>query len=150
MSHLFSCCQKPEPVMVYYPYYVGYNPYFMPACCSACSMPYNQCTCGGKTSVLIPEELAVDTTTTPKETFIGGSEDVNLTLEYMSDGGTPATRNVTLTINSAGSTTVWTETNIADGYHIKNEFASIPPGATVELAVTDCKARLRWCETVCC
>ncbi|OQZ05082.1 MAG: hypothetical protein B6D34_00585 [Candidatus Brocadia sp. UTAMX1] len=147
-----SCCRNNAPVIVYYPYfgYVGYKPYFTPSCCPACSMPYNLCTCSNETLMMIPEDLAVDTAISTRDTFVGGIEDVNLTLEYMSDGGTPGTRTVTITITSGGGTTVWKETNIADGYHVKDDFASIQPGANVKIEVADCKARLRWCETICC
>ncbi|MEK6589203.1 MAG: hypothetical protein AABZ11_00845 [Nitrospinota bacterium] len=145
------CCNRQKPVFVYYPYYgwPGYPPYYMPACCPVCSMPYYQCTCKGEKTMMLPEELTVDASS-PKEAFIGGNEDVNLTLEYMSDGGTPASRSVKLTITGTGGTTVWEETNITDGYHVKNDFASIPPGSMVKIEVKNCKARLRWCESVCC
>lgn len=150
MSH--SCCHRQPQVVVYYPHYgwPGCAPYYTPACCPACSMPYYLCTCKSETSMILPEELTVDPSSSPKDTFIGGSGDVNLTMEYMSDGGTPASRSVKITITSGSSTTVWEETNIADGYHVKDNFASIPPGSTVKIEVADCKARLRWCESICC
>jgi len=95
----------------------------------------------------LPQELFVDSTSSPKETFVGGVEDLRLTLEYMKTGTSPHAK---ITITDADGTTVWDITTIPDGYHVKEEFATVSPGSKVKIEVTDCTARLRWCEIVSC
>ena len=97
----------------------------------------------------VPHELAVDAATPSQETFIGGKGDVHLTLEYLVDAGAPAPK-VTLTFTSGGSTSTWTDSGIAEGYHVKDSFMAVQPGTKVTIEVTDAAARLRWCETICC
>ena len=115
--------------------------------CPHCHQPQGLCGCGSRDVMNIAEELFVDAASSPKEAFIGGLEDVSLTLEYMKSGTSPE---VKLTITNGGETTAWDVTGITDGYTIKDDFASIAPGSQIKLEVTDCTARLRWCETIHC
>src|SRR5512141_481607 len=105
--------------------------------------------CGGHYPMTVPHELAVDAATPSQETFIGGKGDVHLTLEYLVDAGAPAPK-VTLTFTSGGSTSTWTDSGIAEGYHVKDSFMAVQPGTKVTIEVTGAAARLRWCETICC
>ena len=86
-------------------------------------------------------------TTASSQIFIGGSSDVSLSLEYLKTG---ATATVKVTITESGQTTTWDLDTLPDEYQIKENFTTVSPGAEVLLEVTDCTARLRWCEIVCC
>ena len=147
-----SCFTKFYPVChpwshySYYPYpYFGF-PSSYSACCPVCYQPYHLCCCK-KSYMMLPQELFVDPATSPKERFVGGIEDVRLTLEYMKTGASPK---VKITITDAEGTTVWDVTTIPDGYHVKDKFATVSPGAKIKVEVTDCRARLRWCEIISC
>jgi 6,7-dimethyl-8-ribityllumazine synthase len=95
------------------------------------------------------EEIAVDATTTTKDALVGGAAPVRLTVEYLVDTGvTDAV--VTLTIVTDGTTTTWTDTSSAVGYHVNDQLAAVKPGSKLTLTVTDALARVRWCETICC
>jgi hypothetical protein len=98
--------------------------------------------------MIVPHELVGDTAG-PEEAFIGGKTDVHLSLEYLVEAGAPSPE-VKLTLTSGGATSTWSDTGIAVGYHVKDDFMTLPPGATAVLEVKDAAARLRWCETVCC
>ena len=89
----------------------------------------------------------MDGATSPKQAFIGGLENVSLSLEYLKTGASPA---VKVTITEGGSSSTWDIATIPDGYQIKENLATVAPGAGVEIEVTDCLARLRWCEVICC
>ena len=138
----------------YYPYPVSPQ-YYQPACCPGCGKPVHLCACEEecceeecRENVLLPQELSVDNTNKVKEIFAGGLEDANLTLEYMPV--TPATATVKVTITGPGGTTVWDGGGVADGYHVKDDFAPVAPGSKIKIEVNDCIARLRWCEEICC
>lgn len=133
----------------YYPYPVSPQPYY-PACCPDCGRPSHLCACEDECceDVLVPQELSADNTNKVKEMFVGGLDDANLTLEYMPI--TPATATVKVTITGPGGTTVWDGGAVADGYHVKDDFAPVAPGSKIKIEVNDCMARLRWCEAICC
>jgi hypothetical protein len=100
-------------------------------------------------SAIVPFELAADAESSPAEALVGGICAIRPTLEYLvaDDAAAPA---VTVTITFEGTTTTWSESAIAEGYHVKDDFAGIEPGAVVRLEVVDARARLRWCERLCC
>jgi hypothetical protein len=100
-------------------------------------------------SAIVPFELAVGGETTSQEALVGGTATVHPTLEYLVEGGAVAPE-VTVTITVDGTTTTWSESAIPVGYHVKNDFAGIDPGAMVKLEAVDATARLRWCERLCC
>jgi len=97
----------------------------------------------------VPQEVAADAANSPQEGFVGGQSDAHLTLEYLVAAGATSPT-VTVTIEVGGSVSTWTDTGIAEGYHTKEDFAALPPGAKLTLEVSEAVARLRWCETVCC
>lgn len=97
----------------------------------------------------LPQELSVVKGGAAQEAVVGGREPVHLSLEYLVEAGAAAPA-VTLTITSNGSTTTWSETAIAQGYHVKDDLPPVEPGGKLKLEVTDASARLRWVEAVCC
>lgn len=115
--------------------------------CPVCWQPYHSCCCGLDPAVFIPQELAVDATTTSKDTFVGGSRAVWLTLEYMPVSGATSP-SVTLKVEDEDGTTDWNITSVPDGYHVKSNFASAAPGAKLTLLANECLARLRWFELI--
>ena len=117
---------------------------YVPVVCAPMPIP-----CASQQSMLVPHELAVTAATSPQEVWIGGTSEVHPTLEYLVEPGAPAPE-VKVTITSEGATTTWTETAISEGYHVKDDFMAIKPGAKVTIKVTDLAARLRWCETLRC
>lgn len=121
-----------HPYMYYpWPYYgYPYGPYAAPL-----------------SHMKVPQELAVDAASSPKTAFIGGLTNVALSLEYLKSGTTPS---IKIAITESGATTTWDITTIPDGYQVKENFASVAPGAEIEIDVADCMARLRWCEVICC
>ena len=64
--------------------------------------------------------------------------------------GKYSNQKVQVTITEDGSSSTWDITTIPDEYQIKENFSTVSPGAEVKLEVTECTARLRWCEVVCC
>jgi len=116
--------------------------------CSTCCQPANLCQCLTTLSQMkLPQELLADSTTPSSESFIGGSQNVSLSLEYLKTGATPSAK---VTITESGTTSTWDITTMPDDYQIKENFSTVSPGANVKLDVVDCTARLRWCEIVCC
>jgi hypothetical protein len=95
------------------------------------------------------EEISVDATTTSRDALIGGTSPARLTCEYFVDTGASSPA-VTVTIVTDGTTTTWTDTGIAAGYHVNDHVATAKPGSKVTLSATNALARLRWCETICC
>lgn len=140
-----------DPWALYYsqvPFYPEpYSFHGMPQRCPTCHQPSYLCHCNDVTQVLFPEEAMVSAANSPKELFIGGACEVRLTLEYMPipEAAAPA---VQVAITDAGSTSTWSETAISEGYHTKNDFSTVKPGARVTVTVTDSVARLRWCEVL--
>jgi hypothetical protein len=100
-------------------------------------------------STIVPFELSVTAEASPQEALVGGICTARPTLEYLvaEDAAAPE---VTVTITFEGTTTTWSESAIAEGYHVKDDFAGIEPGAVVRLEAVDATARLRWCERLCC
>lgn len=117
--------------------------------CPGCGRPHDLCCCSARPWVYVPQEVAVDTATPSKEAFVGGSENVHLTLEYMPVTGA-TTPSVKLVVTDASGTSEWNVTTIPAGYHVKEGFASAAPGSSFKLEVKECVARLRWCEALCC
>ena len=99
--------------------------------------------------MILPFELSVTGETSQQEALIGGICTVRPTLEYLVAEGAAAPE-VTLTITFDGTTTTWSESAIAEGYHVRSDLAGIEPGAVVQLEAVDATARLRWCEQLCC
>lgn len=144
---------------LYYPYYGGYYAYpythwpyatsaYYPTFCSQCGHPAHHCQCAKPLAHMkLPLELLADTANPSQQTFVGGLEAVSLSLEYMKTGTSPSLK---VSITETGITSVADITPIDDGYHIKESFLTVAPGATLKLDVTDCTARLRWCELICC
>lgn len=138
----------------YYPY--PFAPYPGPsvhqhgyAHCPACGRPSHLCCCEARAKVLLPQEVTVDASKSPKSTFIGGGCGVKLTLEYMPEEGA-ASPAVKVDITEAGTTTSWAEPAIPDGYNVKSDFPKVAPGGKVTIEVTEAIARLRWCEVLEC
>jgi hypothetical protein len=122
----------------YYPFYYYPYPYWQE--------PWVPPSPGVHGPVILPQELVVDATSPTKQVFVGGESDVNLILEYMpsvADAGV-----VFLSITEAGKTFEWTDKDIPAGYHVKHDFQTVAPGATIQVKVEDVVARLRWCEVV--
>jgi len=144
---------------MYYPYFDGYQsyscyqwPYYAMACnqttCSSCGQPAQLCQCAKPLSQMkLPQELLADATTTSAEGFIGGLEDASLSLEYLKTGDEPSLK---ISITESGSTSEFNITTIDDGYTVKENFSTLPPGTEIKIEVTNCTARLRWCEIICC
>lgn len=98
----------------------------------------------------IPVEIDVQSGATSSPTMVGGREEVRFVLEYLVDPKS-APGSVTLTIaNPDGSSSSWSDTSAAAGYHRNDRLPPARPGASVTLATTGAAARLRWCETICC
>ncbi len=117
------------------------------SCCPVCWQPHHLCCCTHNWPTHLPQELSVDTTTTSKDTFVGGTHDVFLTLEYMAVTGATSP-SVKLQIEDSTGTTNWEITTVPDGYHVKSKFASASPGAKLTLDANECLARLRWFELI--
>ena len=97
--------------------------------------------------VIVPQEMWLDPAAETKTIFIGGAAKVRLTLEYMKVTGA-ASPKVSTTITGQAD---WSDAAITtDGYHVKNDFALVDPGASVTVTVAEVVARLRWCEQVEC
>lgn len=118
-----------------YPYYWYWPPYHPGMC-------HQPLAC-----MKLPQEVVADATATTRDAFIGGAEDVSLSLEYLKTGATPS---VKVTITDSGSTATWSITTVPAEYQIKESLTTVSPGATVKLEVADCTARLRWCEVISC
>lgn len=135
---------------MYYPYYGGYYaypwypwPYTGAGCHPAHHAP------APLTHMKLPLEILADTATPSAHSFIGGLEDVSLSLEYLKTAASTSAI-LKVSVTQAGTTTVTEVTPLADGYQVKENFLTVAPGATVTLDVVDCTARLRWCEIICC
>lgn len=150
MNHIHPHTCYPHHGYYGYPYYQSqyYSAPYQMTYCSTCYQPAHLCQNAKPLSyVKLPQELAADSTTLTNQIFIGGSEDISLSLEYLKTGAAPS---VKVTITEAGSSSTWDITTIPDEYQIKENFSTVSPGAEVKLEVIDCTARLRWCEAVCC
>jgi hypothetical protein len=91
----------------------------------------------------------VNATVASATAVTGGGDDSRLTVEYYGDPGASAP-SVTLTIVANGTTTTWSDTGIAAGYHVHHQLPAFPPGAKLTLQANDALARLRWCESYWC
>ena len=91
----------------------------------------------------IPMIETVDPVTEKKSILIGGERPAHLALEYVGVDTSPA---VKVTITGPGGTTTWGDDAIADGYHLKTDFAAVAPGTVVTIVVNNAIARLRWRE----
>ena len=147
LSKYFPVYQRWNPQPYYHPYHECYDAPYYP-CCPVCHNPYHLCCCPTEFLWKLPQELSVDTASSPKETFVGGIKDVRLTLEYTPTD--PTTNSIKITIDGSGGTTTWDATNVSDGYYVKDDFAPVAPGSKVIVGVNNCMARLRWCEVIAC
>lgn len=100
-------------------------------------------------TVTVTHELEADGASSPQEALIGGTRPSHLSLEYLVEAGAAAPE-VKVTLTSDGTSSTWTDSGIAEGYHVNESFLTAQPGTKVKLEVTDAMARLRWCESVCC
>lgn len=150
---------RPAYVAAYNPCvrYYAYPPYGWPAAphyvAVLCYVPMVYAPAGfagaGAYAMTVPREVEVDPASSPRQALVGGRSDVRLSLEYLVEAGAAAPE-VKVTITSDGTAWTWTDTGIAEGYHVKENFSSAKPGAKVTFEATDAIARLRWCETICC
>ncbi|MEI6669604.1 MAG: hypothetical protein WCP29_15760 [Acidobacteriota bacterium] len=92
-----------------------------------------------------PNIEQVDPAASPKVIIIGGASPSALTLEYLPVDGAVAP-SVKVTVAGPGLTTTLEDAAVTAGYHIKPRFQTVDPGTTVTVVVTECIARLRWCE----
>lgn len=147
MSHRYFNACNPYSYSPYgYPY--CYTMPYQPVICGSCCRPAQWCQCAKPLSYMkLPQEIVADAAATTKNAFVGGLEKASLSLEYLKTGAAP-TLKVTITEN--GTTATWNIASIPDDYQIKENFATVSPGAVIKLDVADCTARLRWCEAVCC
>jgi len=97
---------------------------------------------------VVLNELEVDSTSTSAAAFTGEGGASGASVEYLVDQGA-ASPAVSVDIVAGGTTTTWTATAIAPGFHA-HRFGPLPQGAKLTLSATDAMARLRWCEPVCC
>lgn len=152
MNHIHPHACYPHYGYYGHPYY-QWQYYTMPyhtMYCSTCCQPVHLCQCAKPlTYTKLPQELLADATTPTNQIFIGGSEDISLSLEYLKTPGATSP-SVKVTITENGSSSTWDITTIPDEYQIKENFSTVSPGAEVKLEVVECTARLRWCEVVCC
>ena len=147
-NHQHACC--PNYMYYGYPYYPWpyYAVPYQTMVCSSCYQPVHMCQCAKPlTSMKLPQELLADSTTPSNKIFVGGAQDVSLSLEYLKTGASPT---IKVVITENGSSSTWDITTIPDEYQIKENFSTVSPGAQLALQVTDCTARLRWCEVICC
>lgn len=133
----------PQPACVYYPVYIPVPcPPAEPECCD------EACECD---EVLVPQQI--DATGDARPTaMVGGLGDAYLTLEYLVEADAADT---TVTVNAVqpdGTNSTWTDNGAGVGFHVKEQFLAVKPGAKLTLEVKDINvtARLRWCETICC
>ena len=134
-GHRFCGGYAPFVPAYYWPQYPGwYAPWFS-------GQPEQE------RSTKVPVEIAADTSSPSKQALVGGAEDVHLLLEYSPDAGATSP-SVKVTITDSTGDVTFNITTVPAGYHVKRDFASAAPGATVKLDVTACSAHLRWFELV--
>ncbi|KAA1003833.1 hypothetical protein FVF58_34690 [Paraburkholderia panacisoli] len=97
----------------------------------------------------VPRHLEVQQSTTPQSAFVGGREEVLLSVEYLVETGA-ASPSVSLTTASDGSSSTWTDSTPAVGYHVQEDLLRVKAGTKLTLAVNNVDARVRWCESICC
>ena len=134
-GHRFYGGYGPAAPAYYWPQYPGwYAPWFF-------GKPERE------RSQYVPMEIAADTANPGKQALVGGEEKANLLLEYSPDAGA-ASPSVKVTITDSTGDATFNITSVPTGYHVKRDFASAAPGATVKLDVSACSAHLRWFELV--
>ena len=134
-GHRFYGGYGPAAPAYYWPQYPGwYAPWFF-------GKPERE------RSQYVPMEIAADTANPSKQALVGGEEKANLLLEYSPDAGA-ASPSVKVTITDSTGDATFNITSVPAGYHVKRDFASAAPGATVKLDVSACSAHLRWFELV--
>ena len=134
-GHRFYGGYGPAALAYYWPQYPGwYAPWFF-------GKPERE------RSQYVPMEIAADTANPSKQALVGGEEKANLLLEYSPDAGA-ASPSVKVTITDSTGDATFNITSVPAGYHVKRDFASAAPGATVKLDVSACSAHLRWFELV--
>jgi len=141
-----GCCEPHEG----HRFHGGYAPFVPPYYWPPYPGWYVPCSCGRPEhdrSTKVPVELAADTANPGKQALVGGAEEVRLLLEYSPDAGATSP-SVKVTITDSTGDITFNITTIPAGYHVKRDFASAAPGATVKLDVGACSAHLRWFESV--
>ena len=134
-GHRFYGGYGPAAPAYYWPQYPGwYAPWFF-------GKPERE------RSQYVPMEIAADTANPSKQALVGGEEKASLLLEYSSDAGA-ASPSVKVTITDSTGDATFNITSVPAGYHVKRDFASAAPGATVKLDVSACSAHLKWFELV--
>jgi hypothetical protein len=97
----------------------------------------------------VPRHLEVQQSTTPQSAFVGGNEEVLLSVEYLVETGA-ASPSVSLTTASDGSSSTWTDSTPALGYHVQEALLRVKAGTKLTLAVVNVDARVIWCESIYC
>ena len=101
-------------------------------------------------TVTVPRDLSADATTTTATGLVGGSQPASLSVEYLVDSGA-SSPSVKITLAAPdGTTSDWSDTAPAAGYHVQEALITAKPGTKLTLAVNNVTARVRWCERVCC
>ena len=98
----------------------------------------------------IPFIESIDPLIPTKEFIVGGLDPSHLTLEYMKAEGAVAPVIKIAILGPGGTTVTWNDPAVADGYHLKTDFAPLQAGSKIIVSVTEVVARLRWCETFHC
>ena len=151
-----SCCgplpgqMLPGQGWVFYPIYV-------PVPAVPCAPPPHEhcekeCECECECDELaVPQQLDANGDTKPTA-MVGGLDDACLTLEYLVEAGAEDTTVTVTAVQPDGTSSTWTDTGAAVGFHVQECFLNVKPGTKLTLEVKDIKvtARLRWCETICC
>jgi hypothetical protein len=140
------------------PWEVGCHQYWYPYYVYVPVYPYGVSPCGDtaweekcehrEDKTRVPKELEVKAGES-KQTFVGGLDVANLTLEWIKDPSA-ASASVTITVSSKDGDATQTLSTTSEGYQIKDWVMSVKPGCQVKVAATDCGARIRWCETLSC
>lgn len=83
--------------------------------------------------------------------FIGGGCCVHLSVEYMANLATQASRIIVAVEDSEGTTLVWERAESAGTpYRTKEGIVTTKPGAKLTVIVSNATARVRWCEIFSC
>ncbi len=93
----------------------------------------------------LPKELEVNSEIATAEAVVGGTVEAQVFVEYMKEvAADPGS--ITVTVTSGGVSSIWEETDIADGYHVKSDLPKVSPGSKIRLEVNNALARARWLE----
>lgn len=97
------------------------------------------------------QDAALSRLGTIGKTFIGGGCCVTLAVEYAPSAATAAFGVAVAVKDSEGTTMIWSRQEpVGTGYRVHECIISTKPGATLILEVSNCTARVRWCEVFSC